>query len=173
MIEVLHTSAIENGYSFIETLLFASVGAKLGSLVTAKTNPIISMQASLFTFALVTIVGGLVLSGPDRKPFLYLFGPLWGLVIGWEFTAQNTFFALSLPKGQEAEFSGFYSYCSVILSWLPPLIFSVVNEAGVRMQYALMTLAIFPITAASLQFLIAPWKDVRQQASTLSKNLVV
>lgn len=33
-----------------------------------------------------------------------------------------------MPKGQEAELAGFYLYCTQILGWLPPLVFTFFNE---------------------------------------------
>jgi len=65
---------------------------------------------------------------------------------------------LVLPKGKEAELTGFFIYCTQILVWLPPLIFSVMLEANVNPQWGLMSLIIFFAIAIGILCLVSPWE---------------
>lgn len=48
-----------------------------------------------------------------------------------------------LPRGQEAELSGFYVYCTQILGWLPPLIFSVMVESNIDQKFGILAVQSF------------------------------
>jgi len=56
---------------------------------------------------------------------------------------HTTGFISIIPKGQEAEMMGMFLLCNQILSWSPPLLFTVMNENGFDMAYGLASLNIF------------------------------
>ena len=70
-----------------------------------------------------------------------------------------------LPKGKEAELTGFFIYCTQIIVWLPPLIFSVMIEADVNPQWGLLSLIIFFVIAIGILCLVAPWKVVLAESA--------
>jgi len=80
------------------------------------------------------------------------------LLSSWFYSTENLFFSLVLPKGKEAELTGFFIYCTQILVWLPPLIFSVMLEANVNPQWGLMSLIIFFAIAIGILCLVSPWE---------------
>lgn len=47
------------------------------------------------------------------------------------YPTENLFFSCVLPKGSEAEIAGFRVISSMILSWLPPLLFSLMVSNGI------------------------------------------
>jgi hypothetical protein len=47
------------------------------------------------------------------------------------YPTENIFFSCVLPKGSEAEIAGFRVISSMILSWLPPLLFSLMVSNGI------------------------------------------
>jgi MFS-type transporter involved in bile tolerance (Atg22 family) len=161
----LGMSGQEVGIVFLITLVASIPGSFLGSIVTKRTNPNTSWKIDLFLFSLVTFGGSFALSGPDRSYLAYVFGVLWGVILGWFYSTQNLFFSLVLPKGQEAELTGFFVYCSQILVWLPPLVFSAMVEAGVKQTWGLMSLIIFFAIAIGFLSLVAPWPEVLQEAA--------
>jgi MFS-type transporter involved in bile tolerance (Atg22 family) len=70
-----------------------------------------------------------------------------------------------LPKGQEAELSGFFVYCTQILTFLPPLIFTVMIESGINMKWGLMSMIIFFVIAIGFLCLVSPWEEVLKESA--------
>lgn len=48
-----------------------------------------------------------------------------------------------MAKGQETELMGMYVLSGQILSWLPPAVFTVLNELGFPMAYGLGSLCLY------------------------------
>jgi hypothetical protein len=64
-----------------------------------------------------------------------------------------------VPRGQEAELAGFYLYCSQIFAWLPPLVFTVMNEGGVPLEWAGMHLNLYLLIAYMCYHYMSPWNE--------------
>jgi hypothetical protein len=47
------------------------------------------------------------------------------------------------PSGQDAEMMGMYLFCGSAFTWLPPLVFTLINEHGVHITWGLASLNIF------------------------------
>ena len=77
---------------------------------------------------------------------------------------------MCLPKGQEAELSGFFVYCSNIINWLPPLIFTLLNELGIHMKYGLISITAFFLAAIILLSMAAPWPEIVEEAHETRKE---
>ncbi len=146
------------------TLISTIPGSALGSFIAKKTTPITSWKINLVVFSLVTVAGSFILTGPERQPVCYVFGVLWGVLLGWFYPLENVIFTMSVPKGQETELSGFYTYCRSILTWCPPLIFTVMNESGLHMKWGMLSLVLFLVIGLVLIQLMAPWEDVLEAA---------
>jgi hypothetical protein len=67
---------------------------------------------------------------------------------------------MCLPKGQDSELSGFFVYCTQILGWLPPLIFSGLVQAGVSQSIGVMAVACFGIAAVIIISTFPSWPEV-------------
>lgn len=48
-----------------------------------------------------------------------------------------------IPKGQDAELMGLYLFSGQVLTWLPPLVFAAMNEAGVSIRISMLSLLVF------------------------------
>lgn len=158
------------GISFAIVYIASFPGSHLGAFVTAKSSPVTSWKICILIFTVITIAGVFVLDRPERGNFAFLWAGLWGIGIGWHYPTQNLIFSLCLPVGQETELTGFFVYCTLILSWLPPLIFTLINESGVGMQWALLSLIIFFFSALLFLQLMDPWVNVIK-ASEANKML--
>ena len=64
-----------------------------------------------------------------------------------------------MPKGQEAELAGFFLYCTQIIGWLPPLVFTIMNEYDFSLNIAGMHLNLYLAIALIGYCLIAPWEE--------------
>lgn len=166
MVGQLNMTGSQVGIVFLITLVSTLPGSKLGEVVAKRYDPITSWKVNLVLFSAITVVGSFVLTGPDRQTICYAFGVLWGLMLGWFYPLENVVFTLGVPRGQESEFSGFYTYCRSILTWCPPLIFTVINEVGVNMKWGLMSLLLFLFVGLGFLQAMDPWEDVLEAAKT-------
>ena len=117
-------------------------------------------------------IGALTLSSAP-KYCVYIWGAFVGIGLGWLYSTEPLFFSMILPVGQEAELSGFYNFSSVILSWLPPLIFTFATELGVKQEYALiMTMSFFLVATFILMF-TGTWEEIIEESKVVVENAVV
>ena len=163
--EVMEMDGSELGIVFLIALLCSIPGAKIGSILSKKYNPVISLKSFYVYFTLITIIGGVTLDRPERKDLSYFLGVVWGIGLGWYYPTVNLIFSLSLPKGQESELAGFFIYCGQIFNWLPSLVFTLLNEFGAPMNIALMSLVLFYVMAFGFMSCMCDWREVRKCAN--------
>jgi undecaprenyl pyrophosphate phosphatase UppP len=82
----------------------------------------------------------------------------------WFYPTENLFFSLCLPKGKETELSGFFVYCSQILVWLPPLVFTLLVNADIDQKWGLMSIVVFFFIAIGILMMVAPWEEVLKES---------
>ena len=52
-----------------------------------------------------------------------------------------------IPEGQDAELMGVYLFSGQCLSWVPPLLFTTINESGISQQVGVASLDTFFVLA--------------------------
>ena len=161
--EQLGLSGTEIAIFFLVTLIFTVPGSKIAAYITRKTDPRRSWQMAMGVLFAWTVGGALLL---DVIPsyLAYVWGCGIGLLLGWFYPTENLFFAMCLPKGKEAELAGFFVYCTQILGWLPPLIFSIMVEADVSQTYGVIAVAAFLLVAIVLLHFAASWDDILEDS---------
>lgn len=88
--DVIGLSVTQIGIFFLVAVVAIVPGAKIGSMITARTNPNLSWKLCQITLAVATIVGALLLenmSGPKELSFLWAFAI--GLILGWFYPTEN------------------------------------------------------------------------------------
>jgi MFS-type transporter involved in bile tolerance (Atg22 family) len=154
MSHFLLMDATEIGTDFLLVLIMGIPGSKLGERLGLLYNPVVSAKICVVCFIGTTTAAALLIQGPEQKHFMYMFCVLWGLELGWLHPMHSSIFINIMPKGkEESELMGMYLFCGQILSWLPPLVFTFLNEAGVDMALGLASLNVFFL--AGLAFLVA------------------
>lgn len=134
---------------FLVVLVGTIPGSKVASfLSTRHVNPNTSWQLSMVSLFIALVIGAFTLGNAPNKYLSLIWGFFIGAILGWFYPTENLFFSCVLPKGQEAEIAGFRVYCSMILSWLPPLIFSVLVETGVDASWGMTVMGSFILIAA-------------------------
>ncbi|VEU43316.1 unnamed protein product [Pseudo-nitzschia multistriata] len=113
----------------------------------------------------VLVVGALVLEEVPAH-YSYVWAFLVGAGVGWFYTTEYLFFSTSLPRGQEAELSGFFIFCTQILVWLPPLVFTLLNEINVRQKYGVVATSSFFLVAIGLLMLTSSWDEIVEEAKS-------
>lgn len=83
------------------------------------------------------------------------------MLLGWHYPVETLIYTLCLPRGQDAEFTGFYVYCTQILVWLPPLIFSGLVQKGISQSFGVFVVAMFGLVAVIIISLFPPWEKMR------------
>jgi MFS-type transporter involved in bile tolerance (Atg22 family) len=157
-------SATQIGVFSLFTLLATLPGTQLGAFVTRRTNPNTSLRLSMLSLLAALIVGAIVLDGLENENLAYIWGACMGVLLGWFYPTENLFFSMVLPKGQEAELAGFYVYCTQVLAWLPPLLFTILVEKDVSQKWGVVVTSFGFLVAAGLLTMAAPWEDIVKEA---------
>uniref|UniRef100_A0A7S1UYJ8 Major facilitator superfamily (MFS) profile domain-containing protein n=1 Tax=Grammatophora oceanica TaxID=210454 RepID=A0A7S1UYJ8_9STRA len=165
-------SAQEIGIFFLTTLVATLPGSVLGGFVTSRIQPKNSYRLCMLILVFVTIGGALILKS-GAKAAAFIWGLCIGVMLGWYYPTENLFFSLCLPKGQDAEFAGFFVYCTQILGWLPPLVFALMVEADVDQKYGVMAITIFAVIAVGLISFLPSWDKVLKDAHRMDDTVYV
>jgi|AntRauTorckE5430_2_1112549.scaffolds.fasta_scaffold03656_4 MFS-type transporter involved in bile tolerance (Atg22 family) len=156
--EVMGFGSSEIGILFFIVIIAFIPGSYLGKWLTVVTAcPKTTMKLQLVTFILVNFAGFSFLTKPERANLAYLFGALWGVLLGWFYPTEALIFSMIVPQGQESELAGFFLYCSQILGWLPPLVFTLMNEKGIALKYGGAHLNIYLFVALMCYHFMLPW----------------
>lgn len=165
--EVLKMSGSETGIVFLGVLVFVVPGAKLSEYVVKKTNYNTCWRLSMLYFSITTVIGIVVLEDENDKVGAYIMGMFWGIAFGWYYATQNGFFAVLVPQAQATEMAGIYNFASLIFAWVPPLVFSALNEGGIPLNYGVMHLVGYFVIAIGFLSLMPSWKDVLKESHGL------
>jgi len=142
---------------FLIVLTFTVPGSVLSEWVVARTDYRTAWRLNMAYFSAATIVGVFVLRGEGDRILTFVMGCFWGIAIGWFYPTENGFFGVLVPQEQATEMAGIYIFCSVILTWLPPLIFTVMNENGISLNYGLLHLVAYFAIAIALLSMMPSW----------------
>lgn len=162
----------QNGIAILLLLLFGLPGTRVAAWFTTRYNPLRSLQACLLLWVVTTGTASIVLKKPDQEGLAYCFAMIWGVGIGWIYPSEKTLYVTIIPRGQEAELMGVYICACQILSWLPPLVFSVMTEAGISMQVALFTLTIYFIAGFMLLLLVGDYDEAVQHGKEIDEGRI-
>lgn len=163
--ETLNMDPTEVAIFYMATLVACPLGSYLGRLITNKSNPNTSWKFSMVAAFIVLLIGVLVL---EDVPLVYsnVWGFCVGITLGWFYSTENLFFALCLPKGQEAELVGFFVFCSQVLVWIPPILFSVSVENNLQQKYGLIIANTFFLVATVVLMFTGSWDEILEEAAT-------
>lgn len=143
----LQMNSQQIAYVSLITLAASLPGSLIAKRVSLCFNPLISYRAALLCFVISIAAACATLTGPKRQNAAYVFAALWGFAIGWMYPSQRVLFCTLIPKKQEFEIMGLFVTYGLILSWLPPLIFTAMNGRGIDMRWGLSIIAFFSALA--------------------------
>ena len=171
MTDQLHFGPGENAISILLLLVSAVPGARLAQVLTRWITPIQSLKCCLLLWMIATTSASFVLRGKGQALIAYAFATVWGVCIGWVYPTEKALYCSIIPRGQDAELMGVYIFACQIFSWLPPFVFSAMNEAGFSMRVGLFSLtAYFFVSFAVLQVLIGDYRDAVHDANTFANK---
>ena len=171
--QVLLMSATETSLLILICLVVAVPSSILFAKLTKKIGAHKSFMLSLAWWAFVTLLAPVFMNGPTHKTNGYVFGILWGMGFGWIYPTQRALYCLLIPGGQESELMGIYIFAGQILVWMPPAIFTLLNEAGVSMAWGLASDACFFLVALVIAYSMGDFELAMQKAkATLNKRVM-
>jgi len=162
----LGLSPVQIGIFFEVTLVTVILGTKIGALVTRYTNPNTSLKLSQLGICLTLGIGVHLVQVAKVQNRVYIWGAVVGIFLGWFFPTENLFFSQCIPRKQEAELAGFFIYCSQILGWFPPLIFSIMVQNNINMKWALTAVASIFLISIFFLCLCGSWPEILEEART-------
>lgn len=143
MTDQLQFSGSENGIAILIMLISSVPGGLLSGRFSARFNPIRSSMVAVSILTINTALVAIFLKGPDQATGAYILAIGWGLGTGWKWTCDRLLFARIVPGGQNVELSGGYVFFRQVLTWLPPLVFTIMNEADISLRWAILSLDVF------------------------------
>jgi UMF1 family MFS transporter len=144
----LDFSTFENGIAILCMLLGAIPGGVLAGWSTTKLkSPIYSSLIAILIMFVNTFVAGFTLKEAGQQLETYIIAVFWGVGTGWKWTTDRLLSSTLIPEGQDAELMGYFLFAGQILTWIPPLIFTGLNELGVPQRYGIMMLNSFFLVA--------------------------
>lgn len=172
MTDQLHLTSAENGIAILLLLLSGVPGTKIASFCTNRFNPIRSLQLCLLVWIAAIGSSAFVLRGPGNQMEAYGYAIIWGLSLGWMAPSEKVLYCTIIPKGQEAELMGVYICACQILSWLPPLVFSVMNENGISMRIGLLSLTSYFLLAFFTLFLVGDYEEAKEHCKLYDETSI-
>ena len=106
-----------------------------------------------YTLIMTPIMIGTVYS-PQQTNLAYFFSVMIGISYGWYYPSSNGYYVSLVPEEKVVELWGLNSFCSVILSWVPPIIFTVLNETTGNMRVGWIGVIIFEIIGLAVSLTI-------------------
>ncbi len=125
------------------------------------------MTTIILSLAMIIMVNFLVYftaTDPSRRNIAYAAAVLWGIISGIWYPLHRVIYAQIVPTGQEAELAGFFRYCSQILSWCPPLVFTIINENGYDFKYGAVSTNAFLFIGIVIFMFMKPWDECLEDA---------
>jgi MFS-type transporter involved in bile tolerance (Atg22 family) len=159
----------ENGFAILLLLLFGVPGTMIASTLSKWLKPIRSLQACLLLWIINTSLAALVLKGAGQQRAAYFFAMIWGLCTGWVYPTEKALYCTIIPRGQEAELMGAYISACQALAWLPPLVFTIMNEAGISMRAGLFSLSAYFLCAFFTLFLMGDYDEAVAHAKDVDE----
>lgn len=135
---------------FILTLVFGVPGALFHRTIGRRFGHKRGYMLCISYWIIITGLFVVCLSSPRQKNFAFLFAPLYGIGYGWYYPSINGFFVSLVPVGRDVELWGWNMFASVALQWVPPVIFTALNESLGNMRLGFLSLILFHIVGLGI-----------------------
>eukprot|EP00547_Thalassionema_nitzschioides_P011829 CAMPEP_0194261294 /NCGR_PEP_ID=MMETSP0158-20130606/45952_1 /TAXON_ID=33649 /ORGANISM="Thalassionema nitzschioides, Strain L26-B" /LENGTH=717 /DNA_ID=CAMNT_0039001411 /DNA_START=24 /DNA_END=2178 /DNA_ORIENTATION=- len=144
-------------------------GSIIGKLLCNRFNPFVSYRASLAAFAVSAAITVVVLN-PERIWLVYVLSGIWGCAFGCFYSTQRVLFCKLIPSGKQFEFMGFFAFSGNLLSWLPPILFTILNEQGVSMRIGFSLLPAFSFVSLFFSLFMGSYSDAVEAAAAMEEE---
>ena len=166
---VVEMDGTQIGVVFLIVLISTIPGSFISRAIINKTNPLTSLKIQLCFFISFNFLAFLTMTGGGDKVLAFVYAAVWGVLLGWFYPSELLIFSMIMPEGQESELSGFYMYCTQILGWLPPLVFTIMNERGINLSWGGIHLNIFLFIGLCFLQLMPTWEKCVEVSNAPNK----
>jgi MFS-type transporter involved in bile tolerance (Atg22 family) len=122
-------------------------------------------MAALVVLIIATALFAIFLTGPDQHLETYLLAFAWGVGTGWKWTCDRLVASAIIPEGQDAELMGVFLFAGQCLSWIPPLVFTAINEAGVSQRIGVASLDAYFLLAMLCYCCMGSYAKAREEVN--------
>lgn len=156
----LHMSSSQIGFGFFLALIAMIPGSLFATFVAHRTNANTAMKLFCFFLFLLCVIGAAVMNAGNVNPVAYIWLGFLGLGLGAYYPILKLYLSLVVPKSKEAEIVGFFINSCQLLAFLPPLIFSIIVEAGADHSIGLISIGCFFLIALNFFCMAAPFDEL-------------
>ena len=128
--EYLGFNSTESALAIVITYAAAAPGAMLSKYLAKKTNTLWSLRFFSILVFFNACFCAVFVTGSNVKALGYTFFTMFGLCLGGYYSAEIALVASIIPYEQEAHFTGTYAFAIRVCIWLPPLLYTALNENG-------------------------------------------
>jgi UMF1 family MFS transporter len=161
----LQFTARENGIAILVMLLGSVPGGFLANVITKRFDPVRSSQSALLTIIINTALFAIFLKGPGQQLETYILAGAWGIGTGWKWTSDRLLASSIIPEGQDAELMGLFLFSGQCLSWIPPLVFTAINEAGISQQIGVASLDAYFLISLVAYIIMGSYTNARKEVN--------
>jgi len=144
-------------------------GSIISRLVCMRFDPFVSYRGSLAAFVVSAAITAVVLT-PERIWLVYVLSGAWGCIFGCFYSTQRVLFCKLIPNRKQFEFMGFFAFFGNLFSWLPPILFTILNEKGVSMRIGFALLPAFSVVSLFFTFFMGSYSDALEAAVVMEEE---
>jgi len=168
MTSFLEFNALHVGISFGNSLAGSIPGAMAATWVARRWDPLISTKVNLVLMIISMALLVVILTGPGQQRRAYIYFVFTGFVGGWKSSIDKLVSSLIIPDRQSTEMMGFFLFVDQWLLFLPLLVYTVMNEAGINPRINIACMEVYLCIALVFLFLAGSYVDARAEVNRIS-----
>lgn len=162
MTTTLGLTPTQNGIALCIWLCGSIPGAFLSTFVARRTDPLRSTFVYL-VLVMINVVLFSQLTKPGKVIGTYAIMFSCGISGGWKNNMDRLVSSSIIPKGQDGEMMGFYLFAGQSLTWLPLIVYTAMNQAGVIPSVSIVVLDVYFAMSFIAFCLIGSYPNARKE----------
>eukprot|EP00533_Pseudo-nitzschia_delicatissima_P002453 CAMPEP_0116085014 /NCGR_PEP_ID=MMETSP0327-20121206/4101_1 /TAXON_ID=44447 /ORGANISM="Pseudo-nitzschia delicatissima, Strain B596" /LENGTH=513 /DNA_ID=CAMNT_0003575981 /DNA_START=178 /DNA_END=1719 /DNA_ORIENTATION=+ len=159
----LQFNSLQVGIAFGISLTASLPGAVVGTILARRLDPLQSARINLVLMIICVTFFGVVLTAPGQEIRTYIYLAFLGFNGGWKSTVDKVISSSIIPENQSTEMMGFFLFVDQYLLWLPLLVYTLMNEQGIRSLYNILTLNVYLVIALVFLVLTGSYTGAREE----------
>mmetsp|Transcript_6280 Transcript_6280/g.15568 ORF Transcript_6280/g.15568 Transcript_6280/m.15568 type:complete len:194 (-) Transcript_6280:1988-2569(-) len=160
--------SIQTAISIAISLLGSIPGAVLSTYLARRLDPIKSAKINLVLMMIAIAVFVSILSGPGQTKRAYTVVAFIGFCGGWKYSMDRLLGSSLIPEGQDAEMMGVYLFAGQCLAWLPLMVYTIMNEAGISPRISVAVLIVYIGISLFALCMVGDYTEARAEVNRTS-----
>jgi MFS-type transporter involved in bile tolerance (Atg22 family) len=115
----------------------------VATFFSRRLDPIKAAKINM-VFIIICVAGfAIILTGPDQQVRTYIYLAFIGFNSGWKFSLDRLISSSIIPVSQNAEMMGFYLFSDQCMLWIPLMVYTIMNEAGISSRVNVAVLDVY------------------------------